>query len=162
VPWSRVTPVLLKCDPGRLCQRPYPGHKNGCPNYGKRPTCPPIAARWTPEYVAAHEWYVVWIEFGFGAHVMHMQDNHPDWSQRQCECCLYWQGTARKRLRDAVCEFKRENGIHLPDVRYVPEAHGCDVTATMATLGVALEWPPIVMTRHVAIVWQRPSQKGGA
>jgi hypothetical protein len=61
-----------------------------------------------------------------------------------------------------VCEFKRENGIHLPDVRYVPEAHGCDVTATMATLGVALEWPPIVMTRHVAIVWQRPSQKGGA
>lgn len=153
MPWSRVTPILLDCAPGELCRRSYPGHKNGCPNYGKRPTCPPKAARWTIETIARYEWYAVWIEFELGAHVARMQDRHPDWSQRQCECCLYWQGTARARLRAAIVEYLRATPFsRVIKVHSVPEAHGCDVTATMATLGVALEWPPKVMTHHVAIV----------
>jgi hypothetical protein len=152
--WSKVTPVLLPCDPGSLCRRPYPGHPKGCPNFGKRPTCPPQAERWTLETIARYDWYAIWVVFEFGEHVERMRVAHPDWSQRQCECCLYWQGTARRRLREFVVEFLGEAAIPgvADEVYYVPEAHGCDVTATMATLGVALEWPPQVVTRHVAIV----------
>ena len=27
--------------PRSMCIRPYKNHKNGCPNFGKLPTCPP-------------------------------------------------------------------------------------------------------------------------
>jgi hypothetical protein len=144
--------MLLDCPPGDLCQRAYQGHKRGCPNYRKRPTCPPLAERWTPDSIALYEWYVVWVAFEFGAHVERMRVAHPDWSQRQLECCLYWQGTARARLRSAVIQCLTTLPPPLPTVEYVPEAHGCDVTATMATLGVSLEWPPQTTTRHVAMV----------
>ena len=160
MPWSKVPPMLLDCPPGDLCQRAYQGHRRGCPNYRKRPTCPPRAERWTPDSIALYEWYAVWVVFEFGAHVERMRVAHPDWSQRQLECCLYWQGTARKRLRRAVDEFLRlELAVspHPDQVKeitayYIPEAHGCDVTATMATLGVSLEWPPQTTTHHVAMV----------
>jgi hypothetical protein len=33
-----------------------------------------------------------------------------------------------------------------------PEACGVDVTATMASIGVALEWPPVSTAYQVALV----------
>jgi hypothetical protein len=159
--WCKATPVLLDCPPGDLCQRAYQGHKRGCPNYRKRPTCPPLAERWTPDSIALYEWYVVWVAFEFGAHVERMRVAHPDWSQRQLECCLYWQGTARKRLRDAVEGFLSEGNIaQVGAVYYTPEAHGCNVSTTMAHLGVKLHWPPTIETRHVALVRLKKLHRG--
>jgi hypothetical protein len=80
---------------------------------------------------------------------------HPGWSQRQAECCLYWQGTARKRLGEIIDEFmvwasgdyNPENGVAF----LVPEAHGLNVTATMKSIGIELEWPPKTVAYQVAI-----------
>jgi len=148
-----VVPVLLPCLPGDLCSRPYPGHPRGCPNYGKRPTCPPRAERWTPEFLQQYYWLAIWNVFAFGAHVCRMQTKHPDWSRRQHECCLYWQGGARRDLRTAVCAALIGKPPPMPKVEYVPEAHGVDVTATMRSIGIELEWPPKVYAYQVALAY---------
>lgn len=137
MPFTRAIPVVNRAVRG-LCTRPYPNHRKGCPNYDKKEGCPPGAplfdATCKPEVI------VVWNVFDFSAHVARMREAHPDWSQRQVECCLYWQGTARKHLRHEVKLALREH----PGATVVmcPEAMGVDVTATMRSLGVDLEWPP--------------------
>jgi len=157
MPWSEVTPVLLDHQPGELCCKRYAGHPRGCPNYGNRATCPPHAAVWTPEYIGRYRWVAIWNVFPFGEHVEKMRAKHPDWTERQLANCLYWQGTARKQLTQAIRQlfdnWPRELGPRRPvECDRIPEAHGVNVTATMASLGVPLEWPPKTVTYQVALV----------
>ena len=166
MPWAEVVPVLLDCPPGSLCSKRYPGHPRGCPNYGKRSTCPPQADVMTPYLIASHDWYAIWNVFPFGEHVEKMRAKHPEWTERQLANCLYWQGTARKQLGAVIKCFKQQ---HLPRrfgvrevaaVSRIPEAHGVNVTATMKTLGVELEWPPKTVTYQVAIAAMLPRKDG--
>lgn len=152
MPLATIVPVMLDCPPGDLCRRRYSGHTHGCPNYGKRATCPPAAEIWTPEYLESRRWTAVWNTFDFGAHVAKMRVAHPAWSERQLANCLYWQGGARRNLRVEVRRFMMNIAPPQPPVEYVPEAHGVNVTATMASLGIALEWPPKTVAYQVALV----------
>lgn len=156
MPWARVTPVLLECTPGSLCAKRYPGHTKGCPNFGKRSTCPPQADLWTPEYFANKTAYAVWNQFHFGEHVERMRARHPGWTQRQLANCLYWQGTARKQLTREIQDFTTwledvRSGITVLCVNRIPEAHGLNVTMTMASNGILLEWPPREWAYQVAL-----------
>jgi len=85
-----------------------------------------------------------------------MQTLHPLWSKRQLECCLYWQGSVRKFLRqhcDAWMEEHRKDHTRLNLVMTeCPEAMGMDVTATMLNVGVKLEWPPKNIVRKIYFV----------
>lgn len=152
MPWMQVEPVLLDGLPGDLCQRRYTGHRKGCPNYGKRPTCPPQAMLWTPDFCWGKTWYAVWHVFDFGTHVEKMRVAHPTWTERQLANCLYWQGTARKELRAEVLRFLHILPPPVPEVHWVPEAHGVNVTETMRRIGVELEWPPRTVTHQVALI----------
>jgi len=129
---------------------PYPGHPKGCPNWNRRATCPPQAPLLTDLLDLARPVYCVFNRFDLGAHVDRMRRRHPDWSGRQLRCCLYWQGTARKQLRQKVSSLLVREPSLLPV--YVPEACGVDVTATMASLGIKLEWPPVKVAYQVALV----------
>jgi predicted metal-binding protein len=154
MPWQQVTPVMLECEPGVLCGKRYRGHARGCPNFGKRQTCPPRATVWTPEFLHAYRWHAIWNVFDFGAHVARMKAKHPAWSQRQLECCLYWQGTARRQLTEEIRKFhewKEQQGCGRYATSRIPEAHGVNVTATMAQIGIELEWPPKAVTYQVAL-----------
>lgn len=150
--FAKVIPILSP-KVRELCARPYHGHPKGCPNYGKRPSCPPAVPLLGDVLDLGQPVYAVWNIFDFGGHVARMRNRHPEWSTRQCECCLYWQGTARKQLRRQIWVFfldieRRE----LARVIMAPEAHGVDVTATMASLGHELEWPPKTVAYQVALV----------
>jgi len=151
-----VEPVLdakVRC----LCYRPYPGHPRGCPNYGKRDRCPPQAKHLSDVLDMARPIWAVWTMFELAAHRDKMLALHPNWTRAQLDCCLYWQGTARKRLRREIayctdrnygCFSTREPYIALD----TPEACGVNVTETMAKLGVKLEWPPSIWAVQVALV----------
>jgi hypothetical protein len=157
MPRSFCRPELLPADvpPDLLCCRAYPGHRKGCPNYGKRDTCPPTAQRWTPEFIDAHLWVAVWNKYAFADHVAYMRRRHPAWSKRQLECCLYWQKQARAQLQYGIDHLLREltdAGRSEAVVWKVPEAHGVNITATMASLKVTLEWPPIRWAYQVALI----------
>ena len=76
-------------------------------------------------------------------HRERMQALHPDWSGRQLDCCLYWQAGARKALRAEIGRWLAElplgGGLRIV---HTPEATGVNLTETMRSAGIALEWPP--------------------
>lgn len=132
-----------------LCVRPYHNHPKGCPNFGKRSTCPPKQECYPYVYDTntRRVTWALWAEFDLGSHVRRMRKRHPLWTYRQLSCCRYWQGTVRKFLRESIAEWKEEH-LNLA-VTTCPEAMGVNVTATMRDIGVELEWPPKQITRLI-------------
>lgn len=94
----------------------------------------------------------MWTQFNLRLHSQLMKEKHPTWSERQCRNSRYWQGTARSILRDEVRFHLTRFGLHNAVVCYAPEAIGVNVTATMARVGVCLDWPPKVFCFQVALV----------
>lgn len=139
-----VHPVLLTTC---LCQRRYRNHRHGCPNYGIKPGCPPREI-WNHDPA-----YAIITEFDLGAHVERMRALYPEWSKYQLVCCLYWQGTARKVLKEEIVRFLRLYSGYVVDP--TPEAAGVNVTATLKAVGIELEWPPEKIVRQVALAYQR-------
>ena len=78
-----------------------------------------------------------------------MREKHPEWSKRQLECCLYWQGTARKSLREKIKLFK----IEYPNlfIAKCPEGSGTNLTETMKQININLEWPPKNYTYQIVL-----------
>lgn len=147
MPWKEVIPVV---EPSvrKLCVREYHGHRRGCPNFNKKAGCPPSVSLIGETIDLTEEVFAIWNVYPFGEHVAKMKKKHPEWSQRQLECCLYWQGTARKQLKGIIEDFfmsfiplGRENYVPMCIVK-CPEAQGVNLTETMKTIGVELEWPP--------------------
>jgi hypothetical protein len=145
--------------------------------------------------------------FDLAEHVAKMRAAHPAWSDRQCACCLYWQGGARKFLRQKVREWlltPAQEPIFKGfwHVVWCPEAQGvnltwqpwpsdpirvnvdikdgfgritrtvlcveigkhliderCYLTATMRTVGIELEWPPVKFAYQIVLVGMRPMPK---
>jgi len=147
--------LILDDSVRNICYRPYPLHPRGCPNYGKKKTCPPQVPFMRDFIDLTKPVYAIWNVFDFYSHVQRMKNLHPDWSRRQLECCLYWQGTARKRLQEEIISFKLSLLNHpfsgAIAIIACPEAMGVNVTETMKSIGEILEWPPITKTYQVAI-----------
>lgn len=72
-----------------LCCHPYPGHPRGCPNYNRKPGCPPGAPMFDDRMDLGRPVYAIINEFDLAAHMERMRQDHPDWSERQLTCCLY-------------------------------------------------------------------------
>ena len=136
----RVEPVI-DYSVRKLCCQPYPLHPKGCPNYNKHKRCPPKALYFDQVFDLTKPVYAVVNEFDLGTHIERMKFKHPDWSERQLRCVLYWQGTARKQLKAQI----RKELAALPNyaVTMNPEGMGVDVTKTMSQAGIILEWPPV-------------------
>jgi predicted metal-binding protein len=133
-----------------LCAKPYPLHAKGCPNLYKSSRCPPKVPHFDKAFDMTQPIYAVVNEFDFGAHVDKMRAKHPDWSDRQLRCVLYWQSTARKQLKVKIVEtLKKFPGYA---VTMSPEGQGVNVTETMRNAGVILEWPPQKIARQIAFL----------
>lgn len=137
---QKIVPVIDYSVRG-LCFKPYPGHKRGCPNYGKV-GCPPIAPLWDKHCDLSLATWVFWKRFNLAEHRKRMKLKHPNWTTRQCKCCLYWQKGARKPLIEHIEKWKTPG--FFTTIR--PEAMGINVTETMKQIGVTLEWGPSPIT----------------
>jgi hypothetical protein len=159
---GQIIPVIDHSVRG-LCCRPYPGHPRGCPNYGKKPGCPPGADLFDQAYNLDLPVHAIWN--AFGEHVIRMKKLHPEWSERQLYCCLYWQGKARWELAGLVVEAL-VGQKRLVDQGYVPihcpEAMGVNVSLTMERIGVKLEWPPRIIAYQVALAGVRREDQSDA
>ncbi|MGE5579639.1 MAG: hypothetical protein ACM3WU_06270 [Bacillota bacterium] len=144
----RVEPIIQP-EVRALCWRPYPGHPRGCPNIGRRETCPPTAPLFSDAFDLSQPVYAILTEFDLGAHVARMKEKHPNWSDAQLRCCLYWQSRARASQKAAVRAFLCDHPGY--QVTTVPEAMGVNVTETLKAAGIQLEWPPVHLVRQVAL-----------
>lgn len=136
----------------RLCTRRYPGHPNGCPNFGQRDMCPPRAPLFPDYFDTSYPFWALWVDFDLAQWVSLRQKEHPDWSYGQCANLRYWQQKAGKFLREHAQKICCEQGLEYVDC---PEAMGIDVTSTMYRIGVCLEWPPKKIVRKVWILGVR-------
>lgn len=139
MPWIEVHPIIDVKIKG-LCTRPYPGHKKGCPNFSKRPGCPPNSPLFSDVIDISQPVYAIYNIFPFKEHVEKMRAKWPDKSERFLRCCLYWQKNARKQLREQAKLFLRS----FPHLKIItcPEAQGVNLTETMKNAKIVLEWPP--------------------
>lgn len=150
MPYVLVVPVVDERVRG-MCRLPYEGHPRGCPNFGAAERCPPRAPRLYEAFDESGPFYAVYSSFPLGEHVIKMRAAHPTWSERQLRCVLYWQGTARKRLREEVAAFRAEHPEREWLVEETPEAMGLHVFETLRKAGVPLPWPPVEHAYHVAL-----------
>ena len=132
------------------CRLPYPGHPRGCPNWGQKSSCPPKVCR--VEYLfnlSKQHWFVV-VDFDLAEHVRKMKLKHPDWSDSQLRCVLYWQGKVRSQLKKATLEFVRQH----PGTIYsaCPEAMGVNVFRTCHRHGLMMKKNPQNTVYKVTLV----------
>lgn len=125
------------------CLLPYPGHPQGCPNYNKQPHCPPRVKPLTQgRYVMAAS------RFDLAGWKARMKRLHPEWTERQAACCLYWQPASRRALK----EFIQRQGFPMWHVINLPEARGVNITAMMKRIGKPLQWPVVDSAWCVALI----------
>jgi predicted metal-binding protein len=146
--YKEVTPVIDR-RVRALCKKPYYNHPKGCPNFGVKEGCPPHVKFYDQEFDLTKPVFVIYNVFDFAAHVEKMRKAHPNWTQRQLECSRYWQVSARKALRLKISAFLKEHPEYVANT--CPEAMGVNVTDTMKSIGIELEWPPVNKTYQVAL-----------
>ena len=150
--WIEINPVI-DMSVVSLCRKPYYNHPKGCPNFNKRGACPPKAKPLDQIIDLSKPVYAIYNKFDFGSHVDKMRNKFPDWSEYQVRCVLYWQGTARKQLKEKVKKFKEDFPKHL--VLFCAEANGVNWTETMKNVGIELEWPPQKWTFQIVLAGER-------
>lgn len=132
------------------CKIPYPQHPDGCPNYNKNIYCPPQSPRietWLD--IDKPHWFIV-SEFNLSKFAQRMKIKHPNWSEKQSRCCLYWQNIPRKELRITMNKFIEEH----PGVvsTMIPEAMGVQVIITARRLGIPIKTKPDDTVYKIALV----------
>lgn len=133
------------------CKLPYPNHPRGCPNYGKRFSCPPQAPlikEWLGNYKKL--WFVC-VPFNLAEHIENMLLKHPSWSNRQARCVLYWQSRVNKELQLETQGFTE--GLNA-DWTYCPEAMGVNVIETASKAGLPIETKPQRIVYKISLVRQ--------
>lgn len=153
---ENITPVI-DYKTRKVCLLPYSGHPDGCPNFGKKKTCPPKAPMFKDYFDLSKPFYLIINRFNFREHINKMKNKHPEWSDRQTRCCLYWQSSARKYLKIAIKDFLKTHPEY--HVTTTPEAMGVDVTKTLKSVGINLEWPPENFTYQVALAGIKRKEK---
>ncbi len=147
------------------CRFPYPGHKRGCPNFDHKAGCPPRVGLVGDVFdLGLQHWFAI-VDFDLAAHMARMKAKHPDWSDRQAACCLYWQNGVRSRLeklcRASVLLISTEAlpktmvwrpGCALPIYTDCPEAMGVNVFRTAETIGIRLERNPRTTVYKIALI----------
>jgi hypothetical protein len=146
----RIVPVI-DYSVRTLCAKKYPGHPHGCPNFNKKEGCPPEAPYFDKVYDLNRPVFAVCNIFALSDHVKKVQAKHPEWTYRQASCLLYWQGGARK-IHRALVDKHLASSLSGCSAEYCPEAMGVDVTASLASVGVHLEWPPKNYVLQVALI----------
>jgi len=146
--WIEVNPAV-DYSVRKLCFQPYINHPKGCPNYKKRGDCPPKSLLIENIFDLTKPTYFIYNKFDFKSHCDRMKSKHPEWSKRQVECCLYWQGTARKQLNETIRLFLRQYPQY--SINKTPEGCGVNITKTMKQGGISLEWPPKNVTYQIVM-----------
>ena len=152
--------LIWKPEVQDFCKMPYPGYPRGCPMYDTRASCPPEAPLIDDVLDLTKPIYAAAIEFDLKGFEERMRRLHPDWSEKQLRNPRYWQGTARRKLKDKI-ELAKHSNPNLNNllVLYRPEANGVHVVSTMRKVGVKITFPPKETVILVAIIGHRKAGK---
>ena len=145
---------LDKCiSPRSMCIKPYKNHKNGCPNFGRLPTCPPSIPCMYDQIFDTSDVYAIVTKFNLEEYFNKRRQNRSDLAEGQIRNLRVWQPIAIKENDYAISEFYKEN----PDKRdYIStrllECMGVDVINTMREVGIEIKFPIDSYAYRIAFV----------
>jgi len=143
--------ILFKSSWAHYCKLSYPNHPKGCPMFNTRLTCPPQAPHVSKVLDMSQEMWIAYSLFDLKSHKEKMKQLHPQWTERQCQNVLYWQGTSRKQARQIAAALQA--ALSLDIAIECPEGMGVNVYATMAIHKVPLEKiKELQICRHVILL----------
>ncbi len=162
--WILYPNKLYLEDTRKYCFLPYQNHPKGCPNcYGKCWGDNKTQPRVDEVMNLSRPYYFVYSRFDLEKHAANMKSKHPSWSDRQCKCVLYWQGTARKRLREHVREALTQINPTPDYLTYLPELHGVNVYESCRDAGLVLDSiAGMRICTHIALLGYGPEGTRGA
>ncbi len=121
-----------------LCKSKYPGHKEGCPNYGKLANCPPKAPLIDKIINPNLKCKFLGVEFDLASHREKLRKKHADWSEARLGCVLYWQNKVNKELSEIIKNYLKQNKNFVAIKK--PEAYGVNITRMLYNKGIFLDW----------------------
>jgi len=147
--WYDVTGrIFITPKTREWCKLPYPGHPQGCPNYGKKDECPPHAPIVSdfidltkPHFFAIHA-------FDLKAFSERMTKDHLTWSNRKSKCSRYWQGHVNSLLKREIEKKIGKNQIYT----LVFEAMSGNIFRTLLSLGIPIRRNPQEIVFKVALI----------
>ena len=137
----------------KYCKLAYPGHKDGCLNYGKKNRlngirsdlksriindCPPGIPLINEIFEFSKSLYIIYTEFELGKNAERLFQNGNHKKPEHCYNMRFWQETARKELRQQTEKFLDSEPNTIVDL--TPEAHGVNLYHTMKNLGITIPW----------------------
>lgn len=135
-----------------LCKRPYPNHKEGCPNQEKCRNAPYFNEILSQGNYA--HFYLIWATFDFLEYKRLRREIHPEWSEAQLGNSRHWQNSVKSILRNEVNEIYSINKafyvlgsggiISFPFQKkvYSMEATGINVFSTLKKNAISFELKP--------------------
>lgn len=158
-----VKKLFFISNPRKLCSLPYPSHPKGCPNIvnntnpltiHKNYKCPPFAQRLKDKYDLSYPSYLIYIKFNLKKQKERMKSIHPEWTDKQCKCLLYWQNSVKKILEKEARHFAYgfTYSKYCRDYELIPEAMGLNVFESMKYHGIILERNPENYVYKIAFV----------
>lgn len=84
-----------------------------------------------------------WYTFDLIHHSEKMRKRHPQWTDRQLKCCLYWQNGVRNRLKKQCETFSGYSSGLIYTL--IPEAMGVNVFRTAYKNGIVLRRNPEIV-----------------
>lgn len=148
-PYYEVDRLIIDYRAREWCKLPYPNHPLGCPNYDHRANCPPSAPLVEDYFDLTQPLWLVVVAFDLHGHIERMKARHPDWSDRQAKCVLYWQNRVNKELELNASQFAHHNGLIYT---LCPEAMGVQVIKTAKRIGIPIKPRPFDYVYKIALI----------
>jgi len=149
---SNAISLDQRANNGKWCRLSYYNHPHGCPNFGKRKSCPPFTKNFLD--IIEPPFFLVIEEFNIDLYIKKMKEKHPNWTDKQCRNLLYWQKGVKKKLKEKAYEFSGYLGNGYT-VLEVPEANGVNVFQTCNNVGIMLERYPQKIIKKVMIIGKK-------
>jgi hypothetical protein len=136
-----------------MCIRPYKNNKDGCPNFGKLPTCPPNIPCMYDEIFDTKEVYAIVTKFYLAEYFKQRRERRPDLAEGQIRNIRVWQPIALKENDYAIAEYYRENEDKKDFISTrLLECMGVDVINTMKEVGINITFPVEDIAYRVAFL----------
>lgn len=144
-----------------LCQLPYQDHPKGCPSLGTK-FCPPNSFDYYLKIQSQLQTFpnlLLFIaKFDFKTHQTRLQIKHPTWSDRQLQCCLYYQNWVKKDFFLYIfehCDVRNDLilgcGSGFGNC-FSMEGIGINVFGTLKNLRIPFEVKPKTVINFVSLV----------
>ncbi len=150
------------------CTLPYDNHSKGCPNYGKKNTCPPDAPYLEHEVKSYEHIYLLYLRFDFE---MYRVIRGNEWinkgfpyTEKQLRCLLYYQPSIKRIIKNHIINklftlgsiyvLGCGSGLRLPfqKIVYSMEAVGINVFKTLKNNNIYHEIKPVNTTLFVNLI----------